>query len=196
MRCCLTLSLCRTCGGLWLFVSLIASCKELWWIVVRWLWKFSKLTLYLSISTGFLSTEQYSHTWNIFYTRIFCCLLYDGFPSSSEVGQYTEGTVMSYSMKQFYCCKSWEGAEHYCATVFLRCWYHHSHCQRCVRVCVCVKTLFWCTFLVTSMHMEIFKDTFLIFHGPQHCCDIGQTLSGWWVLVSTPYTAVCSIIFM
>ena len=26
MRCCLTLSLCRTCGGLWLFVSLNASC--------------------------------------------------------------------------------------------------------------------------------------------------------------------------
>jgi len=26
MRCCLMLSLCRTCGGLWLFVSLITSC--------------------------------------------------------------------------------------------------------------------------------------------------------------------------
>jgi len=30
MRSCLMLFLCRTCRGLWLFVSLIASCNELW----------------------------------------------------------------------------------------------------------------------------------------------------------------------
>jgi len=88
MRCCLTPSLCETCAGLWLFVSLIASCNELWWFIVRWLWKFSKLTVYLDISTALLSTEQYSRTWIIFWTRIFCFLLYDGLPSSCGAGRF------------------------------------------------------------------------------------------------------------
>jgi hypothetical protein len=60
----------------------------------------------------------------------------------------------------------------------------------CAHVHVCLQTLFRCTFLVTSWCIRKYSKILLYFsviHSPVVTVHWTKTLSGWWLLISTPY---------